>query len=176
MTATPLQQIRRALRSGDDVTAIELLQSDPTQLTAQTAFGTCLHVAASFGRLEVVKYLVRSGADVNAVGGVLGGTALNEAASRGQLSVVEFLLSVGARMETREPEVNPLFGAIYKGHAAIVRLLLARGIDASISYTGQRMRNMDAVAFARERGQLAIADLIAAHCDAEFGRGLRLDE
>jgi len=176
MSTSLKQAMRGALRSGDDATAIELLSSDPTQLSEQTAFGTWLHVAASFGRLEVVQYLVRSGADVNAVGGVLGGTALNEAASSGQLSVVEFLLSVGARMETREPEVNPLFGAIYKGHAAIVRLLLARGIDASISYTGQRMRNMDAVAFARERGQLAIADLIAAHCDAEFGHGLRLDE
>src|SRR5690349_10588801 len=164
MADVPLQKrIRDAIKAGDDAAAEALIASDPSQLTFVTPFGTWLHVAASCGRLRVVQFLARAGADVNARGGISGGTPLNEAASRGHLPVVEFLLSAGAVMETREPEVNPLFSATYGGHPEVVRLLLASGIDAAVRYAGPRMRDMDAVAFARERGQLAIAELIAAH-------------
>jgi len=158
-----VKRIRDAIRAGDDATAKALIASDPAQRSTVTVFGTWMHVAAFHGRLRVIQFLARAGADVNARGGILGGTPLNEAASRGHLPVVEFLLSTGAVMETREPEANPLFGAIYGGHREVVRLLLASGIDARVRYTGPRMRDMDAVAFARERGQLPIAELIAAH-------------
>jgi uncharacterized protein len=120
--------------------------------------------------LSVRCNVVRAGADLNARGGILGGTPLNEAASAGQLPIVQFLLSARAVMETREPEVNPLFSACYGGHPEVVRLLLASGIDAGIRYTGPRMRDMDVVAFARERGQLAIAELISAHLARGGGR------
>jgi hypothetical protein len=160
----PLQKrIREAIKAGDDAAAETLLASDPGQLTATTVFGTWMHVAASHGRLRVVQFLAGTGADVNARGGILGGTPLNEAASAGHLPVVEYLLSAGAVMEMRAPEVNPLFSATYGGHPVVVRLLLASGIDAGVRYTGPRMRDVDAVAFARERGQLEIAELIAAH-------------
>lgn len=157
------KRIRDAIKAGDDAAAEALISSDPEQLTTATVFGTWMHVAASHGRVGVVRFLARAGADVNARGGILGGTPLNEAASRGHLPIVQFLLSAGAVMETREPEVNPLFSACYGGHPEVVRLLLASGIDAEVRYTGPRMRDMNAVAFARERGQPAIAELIAAH-------------
>jgi ankyrin repeat protein len=157
------KRIRDAIKAADDAAAEALIAADPGQLAATTVFGTWLHVAASHGRLRVVQFLARAGADINARGGILGGTPLNEAASAGHLPVVQFLLSAGAVMETREPEVNPLFSAIYGGHPDVVRLLLASGIDARLRYTGPRMRDMDAVAFARERGQFALADLVASH-------------
>ncbi|MFO0865570.1 MAG: ankyrin repeat domain-containing protein [Gemmataceae bacterium] len=157
------KRIREAIKAGDDAAAESLIASDPEQLAATTVFGTWMHVVASHGRLRVVQFLARAGADVNARSGISGGTPLNEAASRGHLPVVQFLLSAGAAMETREPEVNPLFSAIYGGHPDIVRLLLASGIDARVRYTGLRMRDMDAVAFARERGQLALAEMVASH-------------
>ncbi|MEO2089340.1 MAG: ankyrin repeat domain-containing protein [Gemmataceae bacterium] len=157
------KRIREAIKAGDDAAAEALIASDPEQIAAMTVFGTWMHVAASHGRLRVVQSLARAGADVNARGGISGGTPLNEAASHGHQPIVQFLLSAGAVMETREPEVNPLFSACYGGHPDVVRLLLASGIDAGVRYTGPRMQDMDVVAFARERGQLAIAELIAAH-------------
>ena len=171
MADVPLQKrIREAIKAGDDAAAEVLIASDPAQLAAMTVFGTWMHVAASHGRLRVVQFLARAGADVNARGGISGGTPVSEAAARGHLPVVRFLLSAGAVMETREPEVNPLFSACYGGHPEVVGLLLAFGIDARVRYTGPSMQDMDAVAFARERGQLAIAELIAAHLAGSAGR------
>jgi ankyrin repeat protein len=163
----PLQKrIRDAIKSGDDSGAIALLTDSPDQLVAVTVFGTWMHVAATHDRLRVIEHLVGARADMNARGGILGGTPLNEAVSAGHLAVVEYLLSVGAEMETRAPEVNPLFSAIHCGRADIVLLLLNHGIDPSIRYTGESMRRMDALAFARERGQSEIARLLEARSRA----------
>lgn len=164
------KSIRDAFKAGDDATAKSLIASDWSQLHASTPFGTWLHVAACFGRLNVARFLVDAGADVNARGGTFGGTPLNEAAGCGHLAVVEYLLSAGAQMETHEPEVNPLFSAVLGGHADIVLLLLERGIDPSVRYTGQRMREMDAEAFALERGEVAIARLLRKQSHAETKR------
>ncbi len=126
-----------------------------------TPFGSWLHVAADFGNLELVKALVALGADVNQRGGTFGGTPINLAASKGHKEVLEFLLGCGAELDESEPERNPLFSAIYGGHIEIVRLLLDAGINHRISYTGESMKNMDALAFARERGQSDIAAFLA---------------
>lgn len=119
-----------------------------------------MHVASSRGKLSIVKLLVKLGADINRNAGLFGGTALNEAANEGQYDVVDYLLSCGAVMDTSEPERNPLFSAILSGNQGIVRLLLHNGMDASVRYTGDSMKDMDAHAFAIERGQKEIAEMI----------------
>ena len=75
--------------------------------------------------------------------------------------MVKYLLSCGAEMDVSEPERNPLFGAIYGGHADIAKLLIESGIDTRVKYTGESMKNMDALAFAHERGQKDIAALLS---------------
>ena len=62
-------------------------------------YGT-IHEAAIHGDLEVVKYLVAKGADVNAMhrGGL---TPLMTAATRGRLDVVKFLVDKGADVNAR---------------------------------------------------------------------------
>lgn len=69
---------------------------------------------------------------------------------------------VPAEIDVSEPERNPLFGAICAANKEIVNLLLDAGMDTSIKYTGQNMKDMSAYEFAKERGQLEIADLIVA--------------
>lgn len=61
-----------------------------------------------------------------------------------------------------ESERNPLFSAIHGGHIDIVRFLVEAGIDHRVRYTGSSMQDMDACAFARERGQVDIAVFLAA--------------
>jgi ankyrin repeat protein len=157
-----------ALERGDVEEFGELVGGDDSLLRMSTPFGSWLHVAASEGQLRMVKYLIQRGLDVNAYGGTLGGAVLNAAASGGHADVVEFLLSTGANLDVSEPERNPLFGAIYVGNKDIVRLLLEAGIDASIKYSGESMKDMDAVAFAQERGRIDLAEVIRswrpAHC------------
>ncbi len=152
--------MRKAIRAGDDHEFFRLLDDNPEQLAASTVFGTWLHVAADYGRIEIVKFLKEKGMDINIRDGVAEGTPLNLAASGGHDDIVDFLLMNDAFLDTDDPVRNPLFGAIYKGSPTIVRKLLNAGIDSRVSYTGESMKDMDAIAFAEERGELEIASLI----------------
>jgi uncharacterized protein len=154
------QTIRIALRSRDEAAALSLLEQHPEQLEAMTPFGTWLHVGSSFGCSKVVKYLLGKGANVDVKAGILGGTAINEAASKGHLEVVTELLQAGASLDTSEPERNPLFSAIFGGHLDVVKLLVSHGVDPLVKYSGENMKGMDAIAFARERGQSEIATFL----------------
>lgn len=139
----------------------KLIGTDPSIIKDMTPFGSWVHFAISFGGdLEVVKYFVEMGIDVNQKNPISGSNALALAASKGHLEVVEYLLQRGVEMDVSEPERNPLFSAIYGGYKDIVRILIEHGIDTQIDYTGERMTGMDAVAFALERGQTEIAELI----------------
>jgi hypothetical protein len=154
------KEIRTAIKQGDADKVMSLIGSDKARLQMMTVFGTWLHVAASLGKLEIVKRLVELGADVNARGGIAGGTPLHEAASDGHLDIVRYLLSQRAEMDVSEPERNPLFGAIHGGHTVIAKLLIDSGIDTHVKYSGERMKDMDALAFAREWGREEIIALL----------------
>ncbi|WP_298213048.1 ankyrin repeat domain-containing protein [Acidovorax sp.] len=161
------QKILTAINNGDSQAFIDLMGADPQQLRVVTPFGTYLHMAASAGQIELVKYLIDAGLDINARSGAFNGNALNEAASEGRSEVAKYLLSHDAEIDVSDPERNPLFGAIYAANKEIVSMLLDAGIDASIKYTGENMMDMGAYEFAKERGQLEIADLIGAR----YGKG-----
>jgi ankyrin repeat protein len=155
------KQIRAAVKNGDVDLVTRLIGSSKERLHQMTPFGTWLHVAADSGKIEVVKRLLALGADINAKGGTFNGAAINRAASEGHIDVVKYLLEAGAELDVSEPERNPLFGAIYGGHLDIVKLLLEKGINSHVRYTGESMKDMDALAFARERGQSEIAAFLA---------------
>jgi uncharacterized protein len=153
-------EIRSAIKHGDIEKVVELIGSNSDLLNMLTPFGSWLHVAASKGELEIVKKLVELGININMQGGVYGGGALNEAASAGHFDIVRYLLSCGADMDVSEPERNPLFGAISNGYVDIAKLLIEQGIDIDIRYNGETMKNMDAIAFAREQGEKEIVKLL----------------
>lgn len=156
------KEIRTAIKQGDVDRTMALIGSDKERLHLMTLFGTWLHVAAELGKLQIVQRLVEAGLDIDAYGGVAGGTPLHLAASDGHIDVVRYLLSRGAMLDVSEPERNPLFGAIHWGHTEIAKLLIDSGIDISVKYTGETMRNMDALAFAKEWGRSDIAALLKA--------------
>lgn len=152
--------LREAVKSGDVQQVCSIIGDSPDRLHQMTPFGTWLHIAAKSGKFEVLQALIGMGADINAKGGTLGGAAINLAANGGHLKVVQALVEAGAEFDVSEPERNPLFGAITGGHIEVVKFLINCKIDHSVRYTGRSMKNMDAEAFARERGQTAIADFL----------------
>ncbi|MFF2875008.1 suppressor of fused domain protein [Gottfriedia sp. NPDC057991] len=156
------KEIRTAIKNGDDERVFELIGSNNEILNMMTPFGTWLHVAASKGELNIVKKLIDIGIDVNKLGGIFGGGALNAAASAGHIEIVEYLLSCGADMDVSEPVRNPLFGAISNGHADVAKLLIESGIDTSVKYTGEIMKDTDAFKFAREQGEFEILKLLTS--------------
>ena len=79
---------------------------------------------------ELVRALVRAGADVNACGGVTRATALHMAARRGFVGIASALLDCGAAMEAKDSKGDtPLQRAVNCRRDMVARLLVERGAN-----------------------------------------------
>ncbi|SCC39221.1 ankyrin repeat domain-containing protein [Bacillus mycoides] len=154
------KRIRESIKSGQLNTLRDLLEREPKMLEYVTPFGTWLHVATAHGHLEIIEYLVNSGIDIHAKGGTFSTNVLERAATKGYLYIAEYLIKHHVEMDTSEPDRSPLFAAIYSSHFEIVKLLVMNGIDITIKYSGNNMKDMDAYTFAVERGEMKIADYL----------------
>lgn len=160
------KDIRSGIKNGKLGIVRDLLEKEPEMLTWMTPFGSWLHIAAAHGHLEIIEYLINAGIDVNAQGGTFSTNALERAASKGYLDIVEYLINKSVEIDTSEPDRNPLFAAIYGGHFEIVKLLVENNIiDITIKYSGESMKEMNAHAFAIERGQTKIAEYLKLKMD-----------
>ena len=99
--------------------------------------GTALHSASFEGHLQVVRYLLRLGVDVN-VRDSTNDTPLLFASWKGHQDVVQCLLEHGADVDLRDQFLNaPLHLAAGFGHPDAVRLLLQHDADVHLqSYKG----------------------------------------
>lgn len=154
------KEILNCIKSNDKERLENILEKDSSALSVETVFGTWLHVACDYNRLDIVKKLVELGLDVNKASGAMNASAIEEACSKGHIEIVKYLLEKGAVLDTTTSEANPLFSAIYGGHVNIVKILIYKGIDISRKYLMSGDVNMDAYNFAIERGELEIANLI----------------
>lgn len=91
---------------------------------------SALSIAANFGRLEYVKRLVESGAEVN----FFGWSPLAYATFNARLEITDYLLKHGAEVNaTTENGSTALFFAARSGNQDIVELLLKNKADPSIA-------------------------------------------
>ncbi|HFU7058131.1 ankyrin repeat domain-containing protein [Bacillus thuringiensis] len=154
------REIRNAIKIGDINKVKQLIGNDTKLINTKTSFGTWLHIAAKKGNLDIVKFLVQEGIDIDARGGTFDSSALNLAAGSGYLDIVKHLVKAGAELDVSLAKRNPLFGAIYGGHKNVVEFLVEKGIDISIRYTGENIKNMNAYEYAIEFGQTEIAEYL----------------
>ncbi|KAJ5153798.1 uncharacterized protein N7500_009237 [Penicillium coprophilum] len=109
--------------------------------TANLVDRTPLLWAARLGRLEFVKWLLQSGANVNTR--TSAGCALQVASEAGHEDMVQLLLEAGADVNIRSgPNLNALIDAASVGNAEIVQILLAANADvnAQSSYYGSALQ------------------------------------
>ncbi|WP_425495272.1 ankyrin repeat domain-containing protein [Paenibacillus tengchongensis] len=160
INAASIKEIRNAIKDDDIQEVKRLIGYDKEILNTMTAFGTWLHVAAKKGHLDIVKFLLEKGIDINKKGGTFDGSALNLAAGEGHLEIVQYLLDHGAEIDVSLAQRNPLFAAIDDGHIEVIKYLVVKGIDTSIKYSGENIENMDAYQYARQVGQTEIAEYL----------------
>ncbi|MGR5195350.1 ankyrin repeat domain-containing protein [Vibrio rotiferianus] len=157
------KNVMAAIKSGDLGEVEKILSGDDELLHLITPLGSWLHIATEQGQKKIVELLMELGIDVNVKGGPSGATPLNTAAYEGNLDLLTYFLERNAMMDISEPDRNPLFAAIHAGHKSIVELLLEAGIDTKVKYTGESMKDMDAISFAHEWGRKEIAEMISEH-------------
>ena len=180
-------QIADAIIDGNVDLVKKLFEMHPEQMDVYTPFGggTWLNFAAGEKSIEIVKFLVNLGVNINRGDRHYGRIPLSTATSAGKVEIVKYLIEQGSKLDTSASVRNPLF-AVSSGASltlqkekrenpsaeinwddprflSITTLLLNAGIDASVRYNTDTMKNMDAVAFATMWGQKEIARLIAAH-------------
>ncbi|XP_054425900.1 kinase D-interacting substrate of 220 kDa isoform X3 [Pteronotus mesoamericanus] len=94
---------------------------------------TPLMVAAEQGSLEIVKELIKNGANCN-LEDLDNWTALISASKEGHVHVVEELLRCGANLEHRDMGGwTALMWACYKGRTGVAELLLSQGANPSVT-------------------------------------------
>jgi len=113
---------------------------------------TALHFAVNSGYVEVAKYLLSKGANINAI--ECDNTPLIIAARTNRLEIVRMLIDSGAAVDGLGSNGStPLHHAAEQGHIEIVKLLIERG--ANINLTGGG--NMTALHFAVNSGRIEVA-------------------
>ncbi|UCC72538.1 MAG: ankyrin repeat domain-containing protein [Gemmatimonadota bacterium] len=139
-----------------------LLVSEGAEFDANaTLFGRArrLDLVISPGNIELTRFLVEQGADVNAIAYVL--APLESAAARGHLEIAEFLLEHGADVDLRGNDGNPpLRWAVERGHTDVVNLLLKHG--AALDFR-EELYGRDLLHIAALNGHLDIVRSLVSH-------------
>ena len=115
-----LQGVRKEVEAGTSLEATDYRNRTPLQLAAEQ------------GRMEIVRYLVEAGAEVDATTDVRTGevTPLRYAITNNDIEMVLYLIEHGADVNhTNERGWTPLMTAARHGHSDIIDILLAEGAD-----------------------------------------------
>ncbi len=95
--------------------------------------------------LDVVKYLVSQGADINAMD-TYGKTALMYAAQKGQLSIVKYLIAQGADVNHKDSNgATALTDAAQFGNLEVVKYLVSKGANVNDKRDNGQSALMEAV-------------------------------
>lgn len=110
---------------------VEKRQVDVNQRDSQSC--SLLHWAAINGRIDIVKYLLEKGAEVNRTGGILKETPLMWASRQGHLDVVILLHEAGADLNVRSAEgLDALQLACQYQKFALTMYLLSCGCSPNV--------------------------------------------
>jgi uncharacterized protein len=157
-----------AAREKSNSVASSLLKLSQVDVNKESKTGeTALMLAAFNGDLDLVKALVKRGAQVNKPLW----TPLHYAAANGQLSVVEFLVENHAYIDAESPNnTTPLMMAARHKHITVMRWLTENGADPTYS----NQQGFSAASYMKRYGELEQeAWLIKKHAEFEAKYGTK---
>jgi ankyrin repeat protein len=160
--SAPADEIHDAVRSGNLEKVKTLLSSHAELLNSPDQNQkTPLHLALECGHIDIARYLIELGADIN-LKDKDKASPLHNASYLGNLEIVDLLLKKGAASlnEGNFRGQTPLLYACEKGHADVVARLLDAGADIEARdalgrtplMTTAMSRNMDVVKILIKRG------------------------
>ena len=129
LSAGDLERAAQLLKQGANINrVISIMTPDDRGVYPDTT--TYLLDSASRGQVELVRFLLKNGADPNIKGSLFGQTALIAAVQSGHGDVVDLLLAHGADFSAVDhpSKFTAMEYAITNENAAIVRSLLAAGV------------------------------------------------
>ena len=122
-----------ASKKGDLERLRQLIQGGQNVNRGDSDGWTPLMEAAHNGHDQVVRELIRAGADVNGKDDINKLTALHLASRSGHFSVIKTLAEAGANLNVQDWKgMTPLMEAAYRGHANVVVELIRAGADVSV--------------------------------------------
>ncbi|MFE4201751.1 suppressor of fused domain protein [Aneurinibacillus aneurinilyticus] len=160
-----------AIERDDYNSVLKMIEEYPEVLTAYNIRGeSLLHVAAQGENIELLKFLVQKGLDVNirrkndeerCV------TPLHNAAEHGSIKTARWLLECGANIDAGYGlHATPLIEAAMEGKLDMVKLLHASGADINAFYyigEDESMIRMNALRAAEMEGHKEVAEFLRHH-------------
>ena len=142
-----------AVETGDLPMVKELLSKDGNLLHARSHDGeTAIIKASETGRLAVVRFLLKNGANPDDADETSAGqTPLIHAAFNGHTKIIKLLLDAGADIEKKNhiPGEGPLINAVQEGQFKVAKLLLEMGANKNVENTEGETVHMLATTFLR---------------------------
>ena len=133
MTTSRAQTIHAEADRGDFDAIKQRVLKDKNVVNSLDNWSRPLHHAAYTNRIEIVKYLVENGAEINARQGD-GATALGHSASRGNTEIAKYLLEKGVNPDLSDDKgATPLHHAAYAGNMELVKLLIAHHANVNLA-------------------------------------------
>ncbi len=145
-----------------------LLEEHPGLVHSYSADGfTPLHLAAFFGQLEVTRFLISKGADLNAISKnttfAEHNTPLDTtiaSTSPDALTVAKLLIESGADPNARSHgDVAPIHEAVAQSDRAMLELLLSHGADINV----RKKDGTTPLAIANDKNNKELAELLRKH-------------
>ena len=125
--------VHMAIITGQEETALSLMQQGATTLSTRPDKASTLMLAAAYGSPRVIERLKPAAAEL-AKQDIDGATALIYAARLGQNEATKSLLAAGAPVDQVDSHGRtPLMYAAQNGHGAVAELLLAAGASARLT-------------------------------------------
>lgn len=147
-TASTGAEVEECFRRGDNINAVERLDRSLT---------TPLLAAISRKNTEVIRMLLKLGADCTLTGRKSDPKPIQEAAEMGSVEIIKILVESGASVNEGSKDDSALVRAAIQGHSEVVELLLCLGADVEGKH-----HHSTALIAASERGDLEMVELLLA--------------
>ena len=158
-TDDDVRKVHDAIRVGDIETVRTMISSGTVDVNEFDGITSFLHRAATYNQIEIAKFLIENGIDINMLDHT-GTSALINAVIKGNLEMVKLLCESGAELDSSDPDNNALFSAGSWHQEEIAQYLVDMGIDIYKTYHIGDMENCDAYIWADKWGAIEISAIL----------------